>query len=424
MIRVSFGLAALMIALCGPAAADTFDIASYTPPNGWTREDGSRARGFLTVDRAAGTFCRISLHASTPSLGSAQRDFDMDWRELVATPFNAPAPKVEPPASAGAWTVTSGGAAAVWNKRDAAAVLVVMTGGGNRFTILYFATGDCAGALTTFLSKLVLGGAATPEPTAATETGWTISAQPGFVEARGAQITVRLHEVSPIPDASRSDPEGNRDRLWNTLIAPRYTDAKNLRKPRIEAYVGSAMMEADLTETATQHRVHVAMHLFTANGLVSAVELVAPSKSALDAALPDATKIAALRDLNRFAVSAPDVVGSWGDSSGGFAAYYNVYSGDSAGVGMASSTYRIAFKADGTFASEVKAVAGRAGNLSFGQENRSGRWRVVDGWLLETTANGVKHEYACWFEAIRGGRILHLVDKAKSAMHDVLVRQR
>lgn len=436
MPRTQLALATMIVLLCGTAAADTFDLATYAAPSGWTREDGSHARGFTTVDRVAGTFCQISLHAATASLGSAERDFDADWRELVATPFKASAPKVGAPSAAGAWTITSGAAAAKWREHDAAAALFVLTGGGNRFSVVYFATGDCAAALTAFMSKLVLaapaGSTARPAPAVTNEPapastvkgGWTITAQAGFVEARGQQLTVRLHYVSPIPDALRGDPDAKRDHFWNTLIAPRYTDATNVQKPRIEAYAASEMMEADLIEAATHQRAHVAMHQFTENGLVNVVEIVAPSKQALDAAYPDATRIAALRDLNRFALSTADVTGAWRDSSGAFASYYNIYTGDSAGVGVASSTYKVAFKSNGTFTSEVKAVVGRTGQLSFGQENRAGRWKVADGWTLETTAAGVKRAYAGWFEAVRGGKVLHLVDKAKSAMHDVLARQR
>ena len=234
---------------------------------------------------------------------------------------------------------------------------------------------------------------------------------------------VRLHHATPIPEALRGDPEAKRDHFWNTLVAPRYADVKNVSKPRIEAYATSEMMEADVTELATKQRVHVAFHMFTANGVVSAVEVLAPSKDALDAVYADATKVAALRDLNRFAISAAELAGTWRDSSGSFLEYYNVYSGSSAGLAIGASTYKVDFSPKGTFASQVKAVSGRTGSLSFGKENRAGGWKIVGGWTLVTTSGAETRSYDGWFEAVRGGRILHLVDQKKSGMHDVLVRQ-
>jgi len=427
---ITLGIACV---LAGTASAESFDIASFSPPSGWSPEATKSSRVFTRIDSGAGTFCRITLHASMATLGSPKLDFDADWRDLIATPFKpTTAPTVESRVKAPGWQLTAGAAPAVWSKREAITALFMMTSATQRFAVSYVATGDCIAQMAPFIDALQLASVAAPAATSstnpsdatatATTGGWSVTSQPDFVEARRDKLVVRLHFATAIPDALRGDPDAKRDHFWSTFVAPRYADIKNVRKPRIEAYATSEMLEADASELATRQRVHVAFHLFTANGTVSGVEVVAPSKDLLDVACGDATKVSALRDLNRFAISAKEVTGKWRDSSGSFAEYYNVYTGNSAGLAIGASTFKVELTAKGTFASEVKAVAGRTGSLSFGKENRAGTWRVVDGTLV-TTSGAVSRSYTGWFEAVRGGRVLHLVDQQKSGMHDVLIRQ-
>lgn len=421
---------AVTCALSSVAAAETFDIVTFPPPSGFAKHDAAALRAFTLVDNKAGTFCRITLHASMATLGSAQKDFDADWRDLIAKVYKpTTAPKTEA-AEAGGWKVTTGIAPFSWEDRAAVSALVMMTSPTTRFAISYAATGDCIPQLTSLVGSLQLAGstattvppAATAPPETTTSGGWSLAALPDFVEARQNKFVVRLHYATQIPDGLRADPEGKRDHFWSTFVAPRYAGVKNVRKPRPQSYADSEMVEADALEIASKQHVHVAFHMFTASGVVTAVEVVAPSKQALDAAYADSAAISALRDVNRFAVAPKELVGTWSDSSGSFLQYYNVYTGNSAGLAIGASSYKVDFTAKGTFKSQLKAVAGRTGSLSFHKENQAGSFKL-EGGALVTKSGGVTRRYHAWFEAVRGGRILHLVDQKKSGMHDMLIRE-
>jgi hypothetical protein len=192
---------------------------------------------------------------------------------------------------------------------------------------------------------------------------------------------------------------------------------------RLDAMAPSDWIAADATERASGRRVHVVFHLFTAQGMVSGVELTAPTAAEVAAAAPGAEQVGALRGLNRFPVQQAELPGRWSESGSTFAQYVNAYTGANAGAAVQGSAYTIAFDAGGRFASEFKGVSGFVGSLRFAQENRAGTWRLRDG-LLETTADdGKQRSFRLWFEAVRGGRVLHLQDSRYSAMHDVLVRR-
>jgi hypothetical protein len=232
-VLVALGIACT---LAGAASADSFDIASFSPPSGWSRQDAKDIRAFTTVDKAAGTFCRIALHASMKTLGSPKLDFDADWRDLIATPYKpTAAPKLDTREVRG-WKVTAGGAPFAWDKREAVAMLYMMTSTSKRFAVSYIATGDCLAQLGSVIDSLDLASAeraaasdVTPPPTTTAPATSGVTIQKDFVEARQGKVVVRLHYATPIPDGLRGDPEAKRDHFWNTFVAPRYADVKNVR---------------------------------------------------------------------------------------------------------------------------------------------------------------------------------------------------
>lgn len=427
--RVRLGAALLALAAAAPSHADVFDVASYASPAGWTVEDTATARSITAVDRQAGTFCRLSLYASTASTGDARRDFDADWQGLIAKPFKTEAvsPRAEAPLAG--WQVTGGAAAMVWSGKRGAAALLVYSDGRRRFTVSSVGTADCSAALAALRASLVLPNAApppaAPAPAGATAaaTDWLLNAAPDFVEARRGAVTVRLHHAAPIPDALRAYPDRKREYFWNTAVVPRYDDLRNVVLSRLDAMAASDWIAADGTERASGRRVHVVFHLFTAQGIVSGVEVAAPTAAEAAAAAPTAEQVSALRGLNRFAVQAAELPGRWSQSGSSFTQYVNAYTGANAGAAVQGGAYTIAFDAAGRFTSEFKGVSGFVGSLRFAQENRAGTWRLREG-LLETTADdGKQRTFRLWFEAVRGGRVLHLQDTLYSGMHDVLVRR-
>lgn len=420
-------------AAAGAARAEVYDIATYAAPAGWARQDTATSRTFTAVDRQAGTFCRLVLFTATASTGDARRDFDTDWQGLVATPYKTEPVRPQAERGAGGWQLVSGSAPFVWDGRRAEAALLVYSDGSRRFTVSALGTADCTPALSALRASLVLAAPASvaapaarpaPAPAASAEGGWTLAAVADFVEARRGAVTVRLHHAAPIPDALRADAEAKRRHFWDTLVLPRLADVRNVLVSRIEPYVAvSDWIAADATDRASGSPVRVVLHLFTAQGVVRGVEVVAPNATELAAVGATGEQAAALRELNRFPVQPADLPGRWSDSGSTFAQYVNAYTGANAGTAVQGSAYTLVFDASGRYTSEFKSVSGFVGSLRFGQENRAGTWRLQGGQLETQADDGKRRSFRAWFEAVRGGRVLHLQDTQYAAMHDVLARR-
>jgi hypothetical protein len=119
----------------------------------------------------------------------------------------------------------------------------------------------------------------------------------------------------------------------------------------------------------------------------------------------------ATSNLNKFAVAAADLPGQWASSSSASVDYVNIYTGNSAGTAYASSTSSFTFASDGTYASTWKGAmnAQDGRGTVFGQETSKGKYSVKD-WEVTLTNRfkGATHTFTAQFEAVSGGRILHL----------------
>ena len=91
--------------------------------------------------------------------------------------------------------------------------------------------------------------------------------------------------------------------------------------------------------------------------------------------------------------------------------YVNVYTGNSAGTAYASSTSTFTFKSDGTYESVWKGAmnAQDGRGTQFGKEAYKGKVTVKE-WEVTLTNRfkGATHTFKAQFEAVAGGRILHL----------------
>ena len=121
----------LLVVAAGAVAqrTDTFDIATFQPPNGWQRQAGADAIQFSTENKAAGTFCLISLFRSMPSLGSSKENFDAAWQTVVKETVNiAAAPEMQSLGNKDGWEIVSG--SAPFEKDGAKGVTVLVNGSG------------------------------------------------------------------------------------------------------------------------------------------------------------------------------------------------------------------------------------------------------------------------------------------------------
>jgi hypothetical protein len=91
--------------------------------------------------------------------------------------------------------------------------------------------------------------------------------------------------------------------------------------------------------------------------------------------------------------------------------YYEVYTGNNAGMAYASSTTSFAFRPDGTYTSVYKGAQNlqNGRGTQFHGETFTGRYSVTN-WEMTLTNRfkGATHNFTVQFEAVKGGRILHV----------------
>src|SRR6185295_12097970 len=89
---------------------ETFDIATYQPPQGFKRTSG---QGYvLFQDSKTGNdagFCILAVYASRKSSGDADKDFDQDWKDLIVKPNGSVLqPKIQKQKTPEGWTAVTG----------------------------------------------------------------------------------------------------------------------------------------------------------------------------------------------------------------------------------------------------------------------------------------------------------------------------
>ena len=72
-------------------AQTTYDVFTYTEPKGYKKETKAGLVTYTKTDNKTGTYCIINLYTQSPSSGDLIKDFDNDWKELVATPLSVTA---------------------------------------------------------------------------------------------------------------------------------------------------------------------------------------------------------------------------------------------------------------------------------------------------------------------------------------------
>jgi hypothetical protein len=444
-------------ALCGTVApakaqSETLDLVTFTPPKGWTREALKNVVGFTQIDNEKKTWCRIMVYRSTASKGSLAADFESEWQGLAVKPYKAKAgPEKTAPQKHGDWEVQTGKGTFPFSGEEAIAQLFTASAGGRCVSVLALSTSTSyLPTIRAFLATLALRKPELTPPTGEAkppavdvkspstlvgkftfdttnfDDGWTARQYTDYVQANKGNADIFLHYSIPLADSLIRDLDdaGIREHFWNLLVGPRYANLAVTSRPTIDSFdfYRVKYMQGEGVDKATGKKAHIGFRVIINNGIVTCVEARAASQQAYDALFPNAVALEPLSRYNKFAVGKPDLVGEWSRSGGAYAQYYNAYTGSYAGMATVSSSYKLQFTAAGTFQSNFQGASGFVGNLAFATEKKKGSF-TTSNWELSTVdQDKKKSDYNIWFEAIRGGRILHLQDKKYSGSHDALVK--
>jgi hypothetical protein len=441
--RLILVCAALIPTMAQAQQAQTFDLLEFRTPAA-QRETFPEAIQFTKI--SGRSFCRFAIYHSVASAGDTAADYQKEWTQLTgARQANTPLPNPISQTSVNGWTRIESAADEQTNNIGRYRVRhVTFTGGGRRMSAVVYYNDEslCQPNPNSFLENLrpispvapQNKTAQTPQPpspqpppsnsksgfafiTTNFDDGWTATEQPDWVQVTRGNVTVLIHYARPdIRDIPNVDAQTSF--VWNQLVAPRYSNAANvwLRKSWWEdGFTSQHFGEADLTDRASGRRVHVALHR-GGNGRAW-LEFVTPDKATFEREFGKINeqggtnwdRLTSMASRNKFAVAASDLPGVWAGSSGAGIEYVNAYTGNSLGMSAVSISNQFTFEPGGTYSSVYKGVDSAGGANRYYGANYKGNYSV-DRWQMTLTNRfkGETHKFAIQFEAVKGGRILHM----------------
>ena len=432
--------------------SETFDIVTYNPPRNWKKEVADFAVSYVMTNNQTRGWCRISVYKSIKSSGDALNDFNSEWNNLISKTYSGTTmPKPESETEDG-WTAYSGATTFQFENKEAYALLSTISGYGVEVSLLVLmnnqefmreveqtlsslnlkkpegqVTSNSSGVENPALPGITVSTAAGSQGISISKTnfddGWVAQPFADFVKVTKNQITVLLHYGIQITDEMRSsnNVEGV---LFDRLILPRY-NVSNIRKYDNggPCYFCIYFYEADGIDKATGMKCHIGFRVITNNGISRCIEIISPSAAVFQQEFSTQEKIEAMLNYNKFAVTAADLIGKWEESTFAGVDMYNVNTGAYAGMNTSSSANSFVFNDDNTYSSNHKGAFGMVGSMQFYDQKYKGKMTVTN-WDLTLTNRWEGKTDIFWaqFEAVRGGKILHLRDKSASGITYHLVK--
>ena len=262
------------------------------------------------------------------------------------------------------------------------------------------------------------------------DDGWTTTAKDNWAEIKKEDIRVLVHYPNKKADAYHSVLRDGLQNAWNILVAPRYSGISRFELKPIQSFESIAFAEADGIEKETGKMVHIVLfkkHYSNGNGRY--LEFITPDKQAFEQEFGAYRNeefgwdnISGMQYRNKFAVSATDLPGKWAASDYASLSYYYVNGGGFAGATATSISHEFTFFSGGKYQSDQAGASGVAGNQRFSRQVYKGNYTVTN-WAMELTNRfrGETEPYSCYFEAVKGGRILIMTDPQNTVY--TLVRQ-
>lgn len=426
---------------------ETFDIATFQPPKGWNRQPTQSSIQFSTEDKAAGTYCLITLFKSIPGTGDSKENFGIAWKTIVKGMVNvATAPQMFSSNNPEDWALEGGFAPFEKGGEKGVALLYTISGYGKMVNILILTnTQAYESNVTAFVESISLKkpiaeisavkpAASTSPATAPSaaangygygatkfDDGWTSTVQEDWVQVAKGAIRVLIHHPNKQADAYNSVLMDGLKNAWDVLVAPRYSTARNFEFKPITGWQSVEFAEADMVEKATGKTVHVVLFKMNySSGAGRYLEFITPDKRAFEqefGAYHQTTygweKMENMANYNRFGIAAADLKGKWTNDFSGSLSYVSVYTGASAGTDTHASVENFFFGPGNTYKWDIGVASGFVGSIKFQSVKSSGKFSVPGIWQATfSDIEGKPRTYSAHFSCVKGGRILWLDGRA------------
>ncbi len=111
------------------AQKQAFDLITFTPPKGWTKNVEETLLSYTITDNKTKSWCRINVIKSTVSKGTIEADFESEWQDLVVKNYNPTSERKENEIQeAEGWKIKAGSSKFTFETREAMAMLTTVSG--------------------------------------------------------------------------------------------------------------------------------------------------------------------------------------------------------------------------------------------------------------------------------------------------------
>lgn len=437
------------------AQKESFDILSYTPPAEWEKETLKTVVAYSRID--GGSWAQIKVYASTASKGTVDADNESEWQELVARPHNITSLAEKADAvTDGEWSVVSRSGVWQFNGQNVASIVTTYSNGSRCVSVVLNATAQpyledyknfISGVDIVYDNNSQENNSPVITNTAAGNTapvtakkngytfnttrfddGWTSTVKEDWVEVNKPGIKLLIHYPNSVTDAYYSDKSQGDMQAWNTLVAPRYTNIRNLTDRGLQAWQSVTFLTADGQETGSGKNVYIVLYYKSySQGGGRFLEVVADSKAIFEKEFGNKyidksswdyleqekswDKLAQFQWRNKFSIAAVDLPGKWKSVSSSYLQYYYVQTGAAAGATATAIANEFTFLKNNRYQSVFNSASGVVGNQQFTTVKYIGQ-SIVSDWSIKLTNRfkGATETYEAFFEAVKGGRILQLRD--------------
>jgi hypothetical protein len=124
-------LFSLLIIFAGEAFAQkqTFDLITFTPPQGWTKNLEETVLSYTITDNKSNTWCRILIIKSTISKGTIEADFESEWQKLIIKNYNPKEKRADTEVQVSeGWKIKAGSSKFTFDKSESMAMLTTASG--------------------------------------------------------------------------------------------------------------------------------------------------------------------------------------------------------------------------------------------------------------------------------------------------------
>jgi hypothetical protein len=167
---------AFLFLAASPAAAETrtFDLVTYTAPDGWKVAETDR--GLVSVSRTTPAgYCMVNIYGSTPAVGDLDACFASEWKAVVLRTIDSTGDGDATPAATqgnvGNTRAAMGGTPATIKGAPAIALLMVLDAGASVVSIVTLASNmetfqGCSAEVQKLLGSVSVRRVAAPPPSA------------------------------------------------------------------------------------------------------------------------------------------------------------------------------------------------------------------------------------------------------------------